>query len=142
MQLINSITEKWKFTIKQSDSDAKNLIIHGHHLMKGSKILILEKLTSKELYQILISSHANKVTSVACFETMFNVNNLHRTKIFILPGLTTYNTFLRSFQYKILYRLLFLRILTGKKHRQIKFQRLQKVQTWVFGLVVHQIKFL
>ena len=108
MQLINSVTEKWKLTIKQSSSDAKNLIIHGHHLIKGSRILILEKLTSKELYQILISSRNNKVASVTYFETKFNANNLDWTNIFILPRLTTYNIYLRSFQYKILHNILFL----------------------------------
>ena len=30
-----------------------------------------------------------------------------------------------------------LRILTGKKHRQIKLQRLEKVRIWAFGLLVH-----
>ena len=30
-----------------------------------------------------------------------------------------------------------LRILTGKKHRQIKLLRLEKVQIWVFGLLVY-----
>ena len=97
--------KKWKLTIKQSSSDAKNLIIHGHHLIKGSRILILEKLTSKELYQILISSRTNKVTSVRYFETKFN---LDWTKIFVLTCLTAYNTYLRFFQYKILHNILFL----------------------------------
>ena len=106
--MINSIPEKWKLTIKQSSSDAKNFIIHGHHLIKGSRILILEKLTSKELYEILISSRTNKVTSVMYFETKFNGNSLDWTKIFLLPRLATYNTYLRSFQYKILHNILFL----------------------------------
>ena len=75
-QLIKLTPEKWKLTIKQSSSDTKNLIAHGHHLIKGSRILILEKLTSKELHQILISSRANKVTSVTYFETKFKANNL------------------------------------------------------------------
>ena len=35
-----------------------------------------------------------------------------------------------------------LRILTGKKHRQMKLQRLQKVQIWAFGLSVQQINSL
>ena len=35
-----------------------------------------------------------------------------------------------------------LRILTGKKHRQIKLQRLQKVRIWTFGWLVHQINSL
>ena len=60
------------------------------------------------LYQILIASRTDKVTSVTYFETMFNLNNLDWTKIFILPSLTTYNTYLRSFQYKILHNILFL----------------------------------
>ena len=76
MQLINSIPEKWKLTIKQNSSDAKKFSIHGHHLIQGSRILILEKLTLKELFQILISSRTNKVTSVTNFETKFNANNL------------------------------------------------------------------
>ena len=105
---MNSIPEKWKLTIKQSSSGAKNLIIHGHHLIKGSRILILEKLTSKELYQILISSRTNKVTSVTYFETKFNGNSLDWAKIFLLPSLTTYNTYLSFFQYKILHNILFL----------------------------------
>ena len=95
--MTNSILEKWKLTIKRSSRDAKNLIIHAHHLIKGSRILILEKLTSKELYQILISSRTNKVTLVTYFETKF-----------ILPRLTTYNTYLLSFQYKILHNIVFL----------------------------------
>ena len=31
------------------------------------------------------------------------------------------------------------RILTGKKHRQIKLQRLEKVRIWAFGLLVHYL---
>ena len=37
---------------------------------------------------------------------------------------------------------LFLRILTGKKHRQIKLQSLQRVRIWEFGSLVHQINSL
>ena len=43
-----------------------------------------------------------------CFEAKFNANSLDWTKIFILPSLTTYNTYLRYFQYKILHNILFL----------------------------------
>ena len=33
-------------------------------------------------------------------------------------------------------------ILTGENHRQIKLQRLQKVQIWASDSLVHQISFL
>ena len=52
-----------------------------------------------------MSSRTNKVTSVTYFETKFNANNLDSTKMFILPRLTTYNTYLRSFQYKIFHNI-------------------------------------
>ena len=38
--------------------------------------------------------------------------------------------------------LMTLRILTGKKHRQIKLLRLQNVRIWAFGSLVHQINSL
>ena len=91
LQLISSIPENWKIAIKQSSSDAKNLIIHGHHLTKGSRILILEKLTSKELYQILTLSRTNRITSVTYFETILDANNLDWTKIFILSRYTKFS---------------------------------------------------
>ena len=97
---------KWKLTNKRSSGDAKNLIIHGYYLIKASIIVIFEKLTSKELHQILISKSTNKVISVTYFEIKFNSNNLDWKKLVILPRLTTYN--LRSFQYKILRNILFL----------------------------------
>ena len=36
----------------------------------------------------------------------------------------------------------YLRILSGKKHHQIKLQPIQKVRIWAFGLLVHQINSL
>ena len=72
--------------------------LRGHLLMKGSRILILEKLTSKELYQILISSSTNKITSVTYIETIFNANNLDWTKIFILPYKLQYKPYFETFR--------------------------------------------
>ena len=65
---------------------------------------------SKELYQILISRRTNKVTSVTYLETKFDANNLDCTKMLILPRPTTYHTYLLSFQYKTLHKILFLNI--------------------------------
>ena len=45
--------------------------------------------------------------------------------------MSNYNTY--NFVHKC-----YLRILTGKKHREMKLQRLQKVQIWAFGLLVQK----
>ena len=46
--------EKWKFIIKENYENATNLIIHDHLLIKGSKVIALDKLTSTEIYSLLL----------------------------------------------------------------------------------------
>ena len=56
LQLVDSIPEKWKFIIKENYENATSLIIYDNHLNKGSRV----KLTSNEIYSILISKVQNK----------------------------------------------------------------------------------
>ena len=58
LQLIDSIPQRWKIIIKENYENAINLIIHDHHL--GSRSISLDKLTSTEIYSILISRAQNK----------------------------------------------------------------------------------
>ena len=61
----------------------QNVIIHGDHLIKDSRIIIFEKLASKKLCKVPISSSSNKITPVTYFEIMLNANNsLHICVLF------------------------------------------------------------
>ena len=71
-------------------------------------MLTLEKLSSKELYSILITKFTNKPSSNVYFEKIFPNTKFDWRKIYILPRITTINTLLRSFQYKALNNILFL----------------------------------
>ena len=75
---------------KKSYENAINLIIHDHHLVKGSRVITLDKLTSTELYSILISKTQNKPSSNIYFENLYNDYNIDWTAIYMLPRLTTY----------------------------------------------------
>ena len=44
LQLKHAIPRKWKTIIKQNPGNVSNLLIQDHHLIKGAKILTLEKL--------------------------------------------------------------------------------------------------
>ena len=46
----------WKKSIKQTSENTSLLIVKDHDLLRGSRIIILEKLSSKELYSLLISA--------------------------------------------------------------------------------------
>ena len=84
LQLVDSIPERWKFVIKENYENATNLIIHDHHLIKGSRVLTLDKLTSSEIYSILILKVQNKPSSNIYFENLFNDYNIDWTAIYML----------------------------------------------------------
>ena len=108
VQLRNSIPEKWKFTIKKNNEIGGNLLAHDHHLIKGSRVITLDKLTSTEIHSILILKVQNKPSSNIYFENIFNYNDIYWEAIYMLPHLVTHNTNTRSFQYKILNNILYL----------------------------------
>ena len=91
------IPERWKFIIKENYKNASNLIIHDHHLINGSRVIILDKLSSTKIHYILISKVQNKHSSNIYFENLFNDYNIDWTAIYMLPHLVTYNTYMRSF---------------------------------------------
>ena len=72
MQLIDCIREKWKFINKKNNKNAANLITHDHHFIKGSRVILVDKLTSTKIYSMLILKVQNKPSSSICFETFFN----------------------------------------------------------------------
>ena len=96
MQLKDSIPEKWKFIIKKNNEVAATLIT------QDSRVITLDKLTSTEIHSILTLKIQNKPSCNICFENLFDW-----TAIYMLPRLVTQNTYMRSFQYKILNKMLY-----------------------------------
>ena len=86
----------------------ENGLCQNHHLTKGATILPLDKLSSKEIYSIVMSYIVNKPTSNIYFEKLFENTTLDWTEIYLSPRLATSDTTLRSFQYQILNKVLFL----------------------------------
>ena len=66
LQLVNAIPEIWKKCIKQTSENTRLLVVKDYHLLRGSRIIILEKLSSKELF---IANFCNK--SSAYFTKIF-----------------------------------------------------------------------
>ena len=74
LQVITAIPERWKFTIAKNHESKTNLIIQDHHVIKSSRVLTLEKLTSTEIYSILVWKVKNNLLltfiSKICLMTM------------------------------------------------------------------------
>ena len=98
MQLVNALPSNWKNNLKHSDTCSQNLILLDHHLVKSNFLFSIEKLESRELY----------CTSQIYFEKKFDSKELDWKVIYTLPSKVTTNTYLRSFQYKLLNKILYL----------------------------------
>ena len=107
IQLLDAIPSKWKTIIKGNTINS-NLSYSSHHLIKKNNIIGIEKLTSKELYILLIETIPHKPTSQNYFEQLFNHQNFIWKEIYLLPRIITLDCYARSFQYKILNNILYL----------------------------------
>ena len=79
----------WQLITKKPYKTAPNLIIHDHHVSKDTRVFTLDKLTSTEIYSILISKVQNNLPLTfilkICLMTMILTG-------YLLPCLPTYNT--------------------------------------------------
>ena len=63
LQLIDSISQRWKIIMKETYENDANLISHEDYLVKGSRVITSDKLTSTEIYSIFTSRSQNKPSS-------------------------------------------------------------------------------
>ena len=63
MQLINALGTSWKKSIKEENANLITLSIYDHHIIKNNRIFSLNKLSSRELYNMQIIKTIEKPTS-------------------------------------------------------------------------------
>ena len=97
----------WKDIILKDKGNAKNLVIFDYHIVRNSQICSLNKLTSKELYLILVEANTVKPTAQDYFENLFETSQFNWKKIYFLIRNTTLDTKARMFQYKVLHNILY-----------------------------------
>ena len=103
IQLIHSLLKPWIEQIFIDSGNPINLGIQDHHLTKKHQILCLNKLDSKELYNMQLLPNFPKPTSQAYFENIFAGHVFEWDKIYILPRIVTTDSRIRIFQYKSLH---------------------------------------
>ena len=99
-QLINAIQEKWKKCIQQTSKNTSLQVVKNHHLVRGSRIIILEKRSSKELYSWLISVIDHQPTLQKYFDNLFPSIELPWKDIYLTACKVTASSHLHCFNYK------------------------------------------
>ena len=107
LQIIDALPKSWKNIILKDKGNAKNLVIFDHHIIRKTQVFNLNKLTSKELYSILIDANTVKPTTQDYFQNLFESSDFNWKKIYLLIRNTTLDTKARMFQYKILHKTLY-----------------------------------
>ena len=79
-----------------------------YYIAKANGIYCLNKLSSKEIYSILIESTDLKPSSQMYCKNIFENSNLDWKTIYMLPCIVTKDSRLRVFQYKLLNNVLYL----------------------------------
>ena len=80
LQIIDALPKSWKDIILKDKGNAKNLVIFDHHIVRKSQICSLNKLTSKELYLILVEANTVKPTAQDYFENLFETSQFNWKK--------------------------------------------------------------
>ena len=88
--------------------NASLLVVKDHLLLRVSRIIILEKLSSKESSSFLISAINHQPTSENFFDNLFSNVELSWKEIYFNAGKATANSLLHSFNYKIINNVLYL----------------------------------
>ena len=109
MQLLHAVPLIWKQKINNSEKNVeKNHVIQDHHLIKNTTVIVLDRLTAREIYSVLLLLSGNTPTSQKYFGKVFPSVSFDWKKIYLLPRVVTINSFQRNFQYKILHVILYL----------------------------------
>ena len=72
MQLIQAIPLIWKQKLNDSEKNVeKSYVVQHHHLIKNTRITVLDKLTARKIYSVLLLSSGNTPTSQKYFGKVF-----------------------------------------------------------------------
>ena len=107
MQLKNCIPNRWLNLVNTNLVLQQNLCNFDPHINNNARICSVQKLSSAEIYKILIKKIEKPPTSQVFYNNKYDFGNLWK-KIYLLPRFSTVDTYSRIFQYKILNNILFL----------------------------------
>ena len=115
---MHTISCAWKEMFLECGNN-NDLIIKEHHLIQKHQIYCLEKLNSRELYNMQLILQVEKPTAQTYFKKIFQNPELEWKDMYTLPRCVTINTNLHIFQYKLLHNILYLNVMLYKFGKKV-----------------------
>ena len=108
MQLLHAVPKSWKNDLSDVKENINNLVFHDHHLIKKHHICFLNRLSSNEICNFLISQIEEKTSSKLYYQKQFSDSNLDWENIYLVICIITKDSKLRAFEFKLLNNALYL----------------------------------
>ena len=106
MQLLHAIPKSWKNDLSHVKENIHNLVIQIHHIIRKHHMYFLNRLSSKEIYNFLITLKEEQTSSR--FYQKFSNSNLDWKNIYLLVCIVTKDINLHAFQFKLLNNVFYL----------------------------------
>ncbi len=100
-QLLHSLPPGWRQSVLDDIASADD-VVPMQEILQCTKLIPIEKLILKQIYQILIRKRAHTPTSKTYYATKFPSIENSWLKIYMMPRKITKNAYDRIFQYIIL----------------------------------------
>ena len=101
MQLLHAIPKSWKEDLSNVKKNLHNLIIQDHHIMRTHHMYFLNRLSSKKIYNFLISQKEEQTASRLYYQKTFSNSNLDWKNLYLLVHIVTKDSALRAIQVKL-----------------------------------------
>ena len=101
MQLLHAIPKSWKNDLSHVKENIHNLVIQIHHIIRKHHMYFLNRLSSKEIYNFLITLKEEQ-TSSRFYYQKFSNSNLDWKNSYLLVCIVTKDINLHAFQFKLL----------------------------------------
>ena len=107
IQILSAIPNRWKNNLKEN-APLNVTIIHTQHTLQVTRILPLNKLSSKQCYIILTHSLKAPPTSQQKISEILDSNNIDWPTVYPLGNRTTIDSYSRMFHFKCSHNILYL----------------------------------
>ena len=107
IQILSAIPNRWKNNLKEN-APLNVTIIHTQHTLQVTRILPLNKLSSKQCYIILTHNLKAPPTSQQKISEILDSNNIDWPTVYPLGNRTTIDSYSRMFHFKCSHNILYL----------------------------------
>ena len=107
-QIIGAIPVLWKRMIHEDQGNAINKGIYVQNLLRVTRQLTLDKMTSKEFYSVMVAKLYVSPTSEKTIQNILNTEHINWPQVYNLSGKITIDTYSRMFNFKLNHNILYL----------------------------------